>query len=299
MSQAKKTIQRGYAKINLHLDITGIMENGFHSVNTVMQSVSLYDTVTLTQREDNQFFVECNIPSVPTGNDNLAVKAANAFCDAANIRLGAHIYIDKHIPMAGGMAGGSADAAAVLRGMNELCGHPLTTEELCKIGSRLGADVPFCIVGGSTFADGKGDILHPFPSMPSCTLLIACGGEGVSTPQAYSMLDRLYGGFSKQSGYTPRAMDDLARACDAGDIQGVTESMYNIFEEPILSIRPVATEIKRLMLENGAIGAMMSGSGPSVFGIFEDAQTTNSAANAINALGIATHLCEPVGATII
>ena len=294
MNQAKKTVQTAYAKINLHLDITGIMPNGYHSVNTVMQSVSLCDTVTLTKRDDGCFTVTCNIPAVPTGNDNLAVKAALAFCRATETAMGADIHIEKHIPMAGGMAGGSADAAAVLRGMNQLCGAPLTTEELCGIGSVLGADVPFCIVGGSAYADGKGDILHPFPPMPNCTLVVACGGEGVSTPVAYKMLDDIHDGFGEQSVYEPRSMQELSDACKGGDIGAVTNAMYNIFEQPILSVRPVAAEIKRIMLECGAMGAMMSGSGPSVFGIFDSNESAAKAADAIKKMGVTPHLCQPI-----
>ncbi|MBQ9112087.1 MAG: 4-(cytidine 5'-diphospho)-2-C-methyl-D-erythritol kinase [Clostridia bacterium] len=293
MNTIKQTVQKGYAKINLHLDITGIMDGGYHSVNNIMQSVSLCDTVTLTERADGEFFVVCNADGVPTGKDNLAVKAAVAFCESAGVSKGADIYIDKRIPMAAGLAGGSADAAAVLRGMNALCGSPLTLPRLCEIGSRLGADVPFCIMGGSAFADGKGDILHPFPAMPDCALVIACGGEGVSTPMAYGMLDRLHNNFGKDSVYIPRDTEALRGFCESGDIGGVARSMYNIFESPILSVRPVAAKLREVMLECGAIGAMMSGSGPSVFGIFPDDTSASRAAEAIRAMGVEPHICRP------
>lgn len=288
------TVQKGYAKINLHLDITGIMAGGYHSVNTVMQSVSLCDTVTLTLRRDMEYVLSCNVDGVPLDGSNLALKAAKAFEAAVGRRLGADIHIDKSIPMAGGLAGGSADAAAVLRGLNELCGSPLDTKELCRIGGQLGADIPFCIVGGAAFADGKGDILHPFPTMPDCTIVIACGGEGVSTPVAYRALDELYGGFTPDSGYEPRSLTELYAAAEACDLEGIVKNTFNIFESPILSMRPVAAELKRTMLSCGALGAMMSGSGPSVFSIFRSAKNAQHACDEIRKMGVTPHICKPI-----
>ncbi len=290
----KTTTQNGYAKINLHLDITGIMPNGFHSVNTVMHSLTLCDTVTLTENDGGKYTVDCNISGVPLGEDNLAVRAAMLFREAVPTAPYAHIYIEKRIPMAAGLAGGSADAAAVLRGMNELCGEPLSMEELCAIGSRLGSDVPFCICVRPAFATGKGDVLEPFPAMPDCTVVVACGGEGVSTPAAYKMLDTLHGGFAPDCGYVPRPLSALRESAQAGDIEKLTESMYNIFEEPVLAVRPVAKKLKELMLEVGALGAMMSGSGPSVFGIFTDREKALRAAEAINQQGVTPHICTPI-----
>ncbi len=283
------TVQRAYAKINLHLDITGIMTNGFHSVSTVMQTVSLCDTVTLTRREEHGIFISCDNSAVPVGEKNIAWKAADKFMRAAAIDMGVDIHIEKKIPMAAGLAGGSTDAAAVLRGLNTLCGEPLSAEALCIIASELGSDVPFCVVGGSTFADGRGDILHPFPSLPDCTLLIACGGEGVSTPEAYRMLDEKFNRFAS---YAPRTLGALKGALESSDISAVAKGLFNIFEEPILSVRPTAKKIKDTMLRCGAVGAMMSGSGPSVFGIFGDRQTAEKAAEKIAAFAF-TSVCRP------
>ena len=288
------TVQKGYAKINLHLDITGIMSDGYHSVNTFMQSFSLCDTVALGARDDNEYILTCNVVGVPLDGTNLAIRAAKAFEEAIGRRLGATIHIDKSIPMAGGLAGGSADAAAVLRGLNELCGHPLSTKQLCAIGGKLGADIPFCIVGGAAFADGKGDILHPFPTMPDCTIVIACGGEGVSTPEAYRTLDGLYGGFAEDSGYTPKSMSELYAAANAGDLDGIAANIFNIFESPILAVRPVAAELKKLMLSGGAINAMMSGSGPSVFGIFDSEYAAQCTCDKIRKTGVTPHICKPM-----
>ena len=288
-----KTVQKGYAKINLHLDVTGRMENGYHSVNTVMQSISLCDVVTISLRNDTEYKLSCNVPAVPLDSSNLAVKAAKAFEKRIEKSLGADIHIDKSIPMAGGLAGGSADAAAVLRGLNLLCGNPLSVDELCNIGGMLGADIPFCIVGGATFADGKGDVLHPFPAMPDCTLVIACGGEGVSTPVAYGAIDEIYGGFSVDCGYAPKSLEPLFHAANASDIYAIAKTTFNIFEEPILAIRPVAAELKKIMLSCGALGAMMSGSGPSIFGIFDSDSGVSLACKKIKEMGVTPYVCTP------
>ena len=285
--------EQAFAKINLHLDITGIMENGYHSVNTVMQSVSLYDTVTISPRSDGQFILTCDTPGVPTDHSNLATRSALAFKQKTGMDIGADIHIEKNIPIAGGLAGGSADAAATLRALNKAYGEPLSTTQLCSIGGALGADIPFCIVGGSAFADGKGDILHPFPKMPSCYIVVASGGEGVSTPVAYGILDSLYGGFSAESGYIPRSPTPLISSADKSDLDGIVENMFNIFEGPILSVRPVAYSIKQTMLSSGAIGAMMSGSGPSIFGVFKDKTEAQRACHNIEEMGIIPHLCMP------
>ena len=287
--------ERGYAKINLHLDITGRLEGGYHQVETVMQSISLFDEITLIPRLEAGFDASCDVPGVPTDEKNLAVRAAALFAGRIGVRGGAHIAIEKQIPMAAGMAGGSADAAAVLRGMNRLYGLPLTLDELCKLGATLGADVPFCIVGGTAYADGRGDVLHSFPSMPACHLVAACGGEGVSTPWAYGVLDRLHGDFGENSQYRPRSVDTLRRVLETGDLRQIAGAMYNIFEEPILAERPVAAELRRVMEEQGARRAMMSGSGPSVFGIFDDRERAERCADQLRATGVAAYVCEPVG----
>ena len=282
---------KAFAKINLHLDVTSIMDNGFHAVNNVMQSVTLCDDVTLTKRNDTSITVDCNVDGVPKNEKNLAYRAAALFCEKAGVSIGADIYIEKRIPMAAGLAGGSADAAATLKGMNFLCGEPLSTNELCSIGSELGSDIPFCIVGGAAFADGKGDILHDFPSMPDCAIVIACGGEGVSTPMAYRMLDEKYDRFSS---YIPSDLSALRRAAELKDITLISKSTFNIFEEPVLSVRPVAASIKQTMLDSGAICAMMSGSGPSVFGIFDSTESAEKAARTIAKMGVAPHVCRPL-----
>ena len=195
--------------------------------------------------------------------------------------------------MAAGLAGGSADAAATLLLLNDLCNNPLSINELCEIGASLGSDVPFCIVGGAAFADGKGEVLHPFPAMPDCTVVIACGGEGVSTPEAYRTLDRIYNNFSSPQDHSPADITPLCEAVKSGDVYAVCKNLYNIFEAPILSARPVAARLKSTMLECGALGAMMSGSGPSVFGIFTDKDAATLACEKIEALGVIPFVCSP------
>ncbi len=285
---------RGYAKINLHLDITGRMDGGYHRVETVMQTVSLFDDVTLILTDGDRFTAECNIAGVPDDDRNIAVRAAKLFREKMGISVGGKIVIDKHIPMAAGMAGGSADGAAVLRGFNQLYGDPLSVEELCELGGELGADVPFCIVGGTAYADGRGDILHPFPKMPDCHIVCACEGEGVSTPWAYGLLDRLYDNFDAGSLYIPKNTENLREALLSEDIHNIANAMYNIFEAPVLAHRPVAEEIRRILRSNRASGAMMSGSGPSVFGIFEDGKDAQAAALALEEKGYRPYICHPV-----
>jgi len=285
---------RGYAKINLHLDVKGRLVDGYHSMETVMQSVSLYDTVTVTLTDEPLFVASCDKEGVPTDEKNIAVRAAKLFAEKIGSQKGAHIHIEKNIPMAAGLAGGSADAAATLIAINRLYDMSLTTNELCELGACLGVDVPFCIVGGTKYADGKGEQLHPFPLMPNCILVVACGGEGVSTPWGYKLLDSRYGDFADASCYTPHTTDCLRAAMNSGSLGEIGSSLYNVFEEPVLAERPVAADIRQTMLSCGAVGAMMSGSGPSVFGLFLSEEMAKKAAETIQAKNCFATVCHPV-----
>ena len=292
-----RVTEKGHAKINLHLDITGRLADGFHSVSTVMQTVSLCDEITVCDLKETEgepsFTAYCGEADLPSDGRNLAVRAALLFCNAANISLVGRIEIKKNIPMAAGMAGGSADAAAVLRSLNKATDEPFSLEELCALGASLGADVPFCIVGGTAFADGKGDILHTLPDMPDCIIVAACEGEGVSTPWAYRLLDGIYGDFAEGCGYAPKDISCLTKALDKGDVRETAKNIYNIFEGPVLAERPVAAHIKELMLEGGALSAMMSGSGPSVFGIFDCSEHAERACDLLSAQGYTPYLTRP------
>ncbi len=288
--------EKGYAKINLHLDITGLMAGGFHSVRTVMQTLSLCDEITVSDIKKAEgepcFELSCDTAGVPCDERNLAYRAAKLFCEHIGVSLCAKIDIKKSIPMAAGMAGGSADAAATLRALNKALGCPLTVNVLCQIGSSLGSDVPFCIVGGTAYADGKGDRLQSFPKMPDCFIVAACEGEGVSTPWAYRLMDETYGNFEVGC-YTPRETEGLESAMLSGNIRAVADNIYNIFEAPVLSLRPVAAEIKKLMTDGGALASMMSGSGPAVFGIFENEACAERAVRMLNEKGYRGYICKP------
>ena len=286
-----KTEIRAYAKINLFLDVTGIRDDGYHDVETVMQSVSLFDTVEVELLDDERITIECDKEGVPLDEKNIAHKAARLFFDRANIKKGVRITIKKNIPMAAGLAGGSADGAAVLVGLNGLCNNAFSKEELCKMGASLGADVPFCVACGSMYSDGRGDNLKEFASIPSNTcLVIACGGEGVSTPWAYGMLDKDYNNFA---GYKKRGVKALYEKIVAGDISFCDE-LFNLFEATVSRERPVVSEIKEIIEKHGARRAMMSGSGPSVFGVFANVKDAERASNEILKKGYFSCVAYPI-----
>jgi 4-diphosphocytidyl-2-C-methyl-D-erythritol kinase len=203
------------------------------------------------------------------------------------------IHIQKRIPMAGGLAGGSTDAAAVLRALNRLLPKPLSMEQLCEIGGRLGADVPFCTVGGAMRTQGIGDVLTPVPSMPTCSLVIARRGEGVSTPWAYGRLDEIYADFADRSVCPASGLDTLLGALERGSLEGVCASVYNIFEDVVAAEKQDVTSLREEMLRHGALTARMSGSGPSVFGIFATEQAASEARDALLNLGADAFVCTP------
>ncbi len=289
----EKVLLKAYAKINLHLDIVSKAENGYHGVNTVMQTISLCDDVEVSLNESGTNSIVCDSPSVPLNEKNLAWRAADIFFERCGISGGAYIKIVKRIPVAAGLAGGSTDAAAVLVGLNRLCGEPLSEGELLALGAKLGADVPFCIAGGTKYADGFGDVIHEFAHIPECYIAVACGKEGVSTPWAYSTLDAKYKNF-EDGHYTPRDISGLEVAMSSKDIVGICRNLYNIFESVIEPERAEVTKIKSELLRCGAVGAMMSGSGPSVFGIFEDKKRAQIAVEALRSLGVEACLSTPV-----
>lgn len=270
---------QAYAKINLHLDVVGLREDGFHNVVTVLHSLSLCDIVDVELSDGGDIVIECDKVGVPLDEKNIAHKAAKFFFDSLGRRSGVVIRIKKNIPMAAGLAGGSADGAAVLIGLNKLFEEPFSSNELCEIGARLGADVPFCILCGCAYSEGRGDLPQSLPTLSrDMIFVVACGGEGVSTPRAYAMLDDAYNSFAD---YRPESVDNIIGAIGRNDFDALAGSLFNIFEAPISNEREALGEIKKIMLDCGARAAMMSGSGPSVFGMFEKMTDAEAAVRAI------------------
>lgn len=270
---------RALAKINLGLDVLGRRENGYHDVRMVMQSIYLYDEVKLSKKKEPGIELETNLRFLPVGEDNIAYKAAKLLINEFGIKEGVRIGLQKHIPVAAGLAGGSSNAAAVLFGMNRLFGLKLTQEELMKRGVVLGADVPYCIMRGTVLAEGIGEELHKLPPMPKCTVLIAKPPISVSTKMVYEALD------SKEITEHPD-IDGIIRGLEHTDIREVAASMGNVLESVTIQMHPVIEEIKGEMLDAGALGAMMSGSGPTVFGLFENRAGAREAQRRIREKGL-------------
>ena len=262
---------KALAKINLGLDVTGRRENGYHDVRMIMQSVYLYDNVRLAKTgADGEIRLKSNLGYLPADENNIAYKAAKILTEEFDIREGVQITLDKHIPVAAGMAGGSSDAAAVLFGMNRMFGLHLSQKELMDRGVKLGADVPYCIMRGTVLAEGIGEILTPLPAMPKCTVLIAKPPVSVSTKTVYEALD------SQEITEHPD-IDGIIRGLEAGSLKQVAQCMGNVLEDVTIPLYPVIDQIKQEMLAAGAAGAMMSGSGPTVFGLFENRAAAKTA----------------------
>ena len=289
--------ERANAKINLYLDIVGRRENGYHDLVSLMQTISLCDIVSL------EFFpaAHTRIHLQTSGNSampcdcrNLAWRAAERYLARIGLQGEVHIFLEKHIPMAAGLAGGSADAAAVLRGLNRLCGARLSVSELCALGAELGADIPFCIVGGTALVSGIGDRLQPLAPMPAVTLVVACQGQGVSTPQAYAALDAQHQNFTDRSGRELQ-FEPFLQALTDGNVLSAAPLCYNIFEEVVPQEQPFVERLKDAMLAGGATRAMMSGSGPSVFGIFAKVEDAAAVCERLRASGADAFVCHPCG----
>lgn len=288
---------RACAKINLYLDMVGRMDNGYHEIRSVMQSIGLYDKISFTLLPAGKGIkITSPCRDMPCDRRNLAYRAAEAFGEMTGIHPDVEIHIEKHIPMAAGMAGGSSDAAIVLRGLNRIFHTGKRVEELCALGKTLGADVPFCILGGAAIAGGVGEKLTPCAPLPAgLSIVVACGGSPVYTPAAYRDLDAKYGDFSSRRGNTER-FDALVSALSAGDGRSAGACMYNIFEEVVLPAHDMAPLLLQTMREGGAMGAMMSGSGPTAFGLFETESAAGAMADRIAAeFGIAAEVVHPVG----
>ena len=261
---------KALAKVNLGLDVLGRRENGYHDVRMIMQSIFLYDEVRIEKKEAAGIEVETNLKFLPVGEDNIAYKAAKLLIDEFGIGEGVRITLRKHIPVAAGLAGGSSNAAAVLFGMNRIFRLGLSQKDLMERGVKLGADVPYCIMRGTVLAEGIGEELKRLPAMPKCTVLIAKPPISVSTKTVYEALD------SKEITEHPD-IDGIIKGLELGNLKMIADSMGNVLEKVTVPMHPEIEEIKQEMKEAGALGAMMSGSGPTVFGLFESRAAARAA----------------------
>ncbi len=277
------------AKINLYLDVLGKLENGYHTIESIMQTVSLYDTVEV--EKDDVISIECGDGDVPTDERNLAYKAAVRFFDSTGINGGAKIKIEKSIPVSSGLAGGSTDAGATLVALNKIYGEPLTEDELLEIAAKLGADVPFCMKGGCVLCRGIGEDMTPIDSFGEYNVVIARGGEGVSTPAAYKALDEKYGdSLAEKFADVNKTVEVLKK----DDIHSLADTLYNVFEEVVLDSHSCAGYLKNKLGELGALKAMMSGSGPAVFALFDSAEKAETAAEAVRKEGYKAYAVKTV-----
>lgn len=263
--------QRAYAKINIGLDVLRRRPDGYHEVKMIMQTVGIYDDLLIEKCEKPDIFLQIDKEELPTDQNNLIYKAAQLLLTEKKIQEGVRISLTKRIPIAAGMAGGSSDAAAALRGMNELFNLGYQTQELQKIGVKLGADIPYCVVGGTMLSEGIGEILTPLPTPPDCTLVIAKPDINVSTKFVYENLH------ADTLSYHPD-IDGMIRALREGSLKGITDRLGNVLETVTIREYPIIEEIKKVMRENGAGNALMSGSGPTVFGIFTQEKKAQEAA---------------------
>jgi 4-diphosphocytidyl-2-C-methyl-D-erythritol kinase len=269
-----KTTQRAYAKINIGLDVLRRRADGYHEVKMIMQTVDIYDELVLERRKQPGIELRMDNSELPSGGDNLICRAADLLFREKEITGGVNISLTKRIPIAAGMAGGSADAAAALRGVNELFDLGYSLTELQALGVGLGADIPYCLAGGTMLSEGIGEILTPLPAPPAAHLVIAKPDINVSTAFVYGNLhaDRL--------AWHPD-IDGMIAALQKGDLDGITGRLGNVLETVTVKAHPVIEQIKELLRKQGAENALMSGSGPTVFGIFKEKETAARAAEAV------------------
>ena len=275
---------KAYAKINLTLDIKGVRDDGFHELESVMVPVSLCDELIIEKSDRLSF--KCNIPSLET-EDNLCVRAANRFFEKSGIKSSAEISLTKNIPFPAGLGGGSADAAAVLRGLNKLYSNPLDDDALFEIAASLGSDISVCLLGKAALCQGRGEVLTPLENVPNFNILIAIGKSRLSTPAVYREYDAL--------NLPPREdSKNFLELLPIGNITKLISSFGNAFEPVADVLAPETKEIRELMLSNRALSAHLSGSGPSVFGVFESEADVERASNALSELGYNVYPCKTI-----
>lgn len=260
---------KAYAKINLGLDVVRRLENGYHEVKMVMQTVGIYDVLTFEKVAEGIVITTVS-GELPTDENNLIYKAARLMKERYGVEEGVRIHLQKNIPIAAGMAGGSTDAAATLKGMNELFGLGVSRQELMEIGVKIGADVPYCVMGGTALAEGIGEKLTALKAAPDCFVLVAKPDINVSTKFVYEHLDAA--GVAKHPD-----IDGMVEAIAQGSLQGILDRMENVLESVTIPAHPIIDTIKSRMKELGAANSLMSGSGPTVFGIFADKEQAQAA----------------------
>ena len=280
--------EKAFAKLNLYLGIHGLREDGYHELETVFQAIDLCDLVAVSVHHRGGISLRCNLPFLPTDNRNLAVKAAEAFFRASGLENpGLNINIKKVIPVGAGMAGGSTDAACVLRLLNRAFGMPLCDKKLAEAALSLGADVPFCLHGGTALAKGVGEKLQDLAPMPHCFLVVAKPNFSVATKDAFSLYDG-------QPAVDYPASDALLQGLEQGDLQKVASNLYNALEGPVGGQKPLILRLRETLLRQGALGARMTGSGSAVFGIFDTEDRARLAAAQARKLCRDVFVCHPL-----
>lgn len=278
-----------YAKINLGLDVLRRREDGYHDICSIMQSLMFHDTLTVRRNASKQIIIHTNDPSLPVDQNNLVYKAAALFLNTISVNEGLDITLEKSIPIAAGLAGGSSDAAAVLKGLNELFEAAVPIDELMKLGKMIGADVPYCLLLGTALSEGIGERLTPLPPMPDCHILLVKPSVSVSTKYVYENLN-LSGAVAHPD------ISTMLEYLKAGDLTGLAGSMDNILQTVTIREYPLIEVIKKEMLRQGALTSLMSGSGPTVFGIFQEGETAEAAFRYFNdnpAYGNQIYLTSP------
>lgn len=280
-------VEPAYAKLNLALDILGRRPDGYHDMRMVMQSIDLADRVSVTPQAEPGVTVNTDLPYLPKGEGNIAAKAAARFFQETGLPFpGLEIDIQKQIPVCAGMAGGSSDGAAVLRILRRAYAPELALERLEEIGALVGSDVPYCVRGGTVLAEGRGERLSELPALPPCWLVICKPACSVSTPELFSQVR------VKKLRCHPD-VPGMTAALEQGDLEGVARRLYNVFEDVLPRRYSQVFEMKSALLEHGAMAASMTGSGPSVFGIFRDEEPAARAAEALAGRCASAYLCRP------
>ena len=266
---------KAYGKINLGLDVIRKRPDGYHDLDMIMQMVDVYDDVIIEKKAGEEIVVKADAAVLSNGKDNLAYMAAKMLFDEFGIKSGVEITIHKRIPIAGGMAGGSSDCATTLIGINEMFNLGLSKQQLMERGVKLGADVPYCVLGGTAIARGIGEVLTPLPTPPQCHVIIAKPPISVSTAYVY--------GHIRPDEITKRPdIEQRTLAIKEQDLNKLSDLLYNVMEEVTVSEYPVIEKLKSIMLENGALNSIMSGSGPTVFGLFDDREKAQAAMKALD-----------------